>query len=92
MIFKYQTNQSVPFCFKEISRADLGYYNVKKGSKQHEWDFDWRKPFINKAKVYGLFVIGSKSLQGLVAIKENYDENSYAWSWKSLSQRRKIKK
>jgi hypothetical protein len=73
-VLNNQTKQFEKYCFKEIYRAELGYYHVKKGNKQDEWDFDWRKPFINKSRVFGLFVLGNKSLQGLVAVKENYDE------------------
>lgn len=75
MVLHFQSKQAVPFCFKEISRSDLAYYSVKKGNKQDEWDFEWRRPFINNLKVFGLFVAGDKSLQGLVAIRENYDQD-----------------
>lgn len=65
------TLQSVPFCFKELTRSDLDYYKVKKGNKVNDWNFDWRRPFVNGFKVFGLFVSGQ--LQGLIAVKENYD-------------------
>lgn len=73
MVINILEKLPVSFCFKELSRADLTYYNVKKGNKAYEWDFDWRRPFTQELKVYGLFVNADKSLQGLIAIRENYD-------------------
>lgn len=75
MLLHLLSMQEVPFCFKEMNRVELTYYNVKKGNNKDEWDFEWRKPFIHDLKVFGIFVLGDKSLQGLIAIRENYDED-----------------
>ncbi len=45
MVIQIQNKQAVDFCFREMNRADLAYYNVKKGNKLHDWEFEWRRPY-----------------------------------------------
>ncbi|MFF2532434.1 hypothetical protein ACFVS2_26565 [Brevibacillus sp. NPDC058079] len=73
MILDTTTNQIVTCFFRKVERAEIksNRYHPKGG-----WDFDWLKPITHSFDVFGIVTEEYPGeVQGLIALKPNYDED-----------------
>ncbi|GGM43319.1 hypothetical protein GCM10011351_31610 [Paraliobacillus quinghaiensis] len=72
MIYDVNTHKIIGCYFREVKREEIIHnnYNPKGG-----WSFNWLKPITHSFEVYGLVTEDYPDLiQGLIALKSNYDE------------------
>lgn len=73
MIVNLQTEQEINVFFKEMERKEIREKNHISDGK---WKFDWQKPFTQGFEVYGLMTEEyPEIIQGLIALKPNFDED-----------------
>ena len=72
MIFNAETNQLVNYYFKKIERSEI---IEKKYTPKGGWAFNWLKPLTHSFEIYGIVTEEyPNTIQGLIALKPNYDE------------------
>lgn len=72
MIFNLETNKLEECYFRKVERAEIIENNYR---PQGGWDFDWVKPISLSFEVYALVTKSFPEIvQGLIAVKPNFDE------------------
>jgi len=72
MIVNVESNQLVDCYFKKIERAEI---IAKKYTPRGGWAFNWLKPLTHSFEIYGIVTEEYPDMiQGLIALKPNYDE------------------
>jgi len=72
MIINVETNLLVDCYFKKVDRSEI---IEKKYSAKGNWIFNWLKPLTHSFEIYGIVTEEYPDMiQGLIALKPNYDE------------------
>ncbi|MFD1848873.1 hypothetical protein [Oceanobacillus bengalensis] len=72
MIVNVETNLLVDCYFKKVERSEI---IEKKYSPKGNWAFNWLKPLTHSFEIYGIVTEEYPDMiQGLIALKPNYDE------------------
>lgn len=73
MILNAETKELVDCFFKKIDRDEIV---KKKFTPSGGWAFNWLKPFTQSFEIYGIVTEECPNMiQGLIALKPNYDED-----------------